>query len=230
MTAAIADDSEPCTKRGHQVSLLHLLSPRAGPSGTRRELSAACRQTRSRPSSQDRFGIISAEPADSDDAALIRDHVVRVEVRSDRLIIELTNAKGAIQSESEPVNGSRCHGARRHRPGAGRSWCPNSVAPQAKSARSVPRTARFSSPRLREDAAGSTSLLADSRYRPSRHRSTRGLQRAQGQHDDLARLPRARSRQGSDRRTSPAWHGRGQLCELPAEWSRQYHMLGLTAP
>ena len=57
------------------------------------ELSAACRQTRSRRSSQDRFGIISAS-ADSEDAVLIRDHVVRVEVQSDRLIIELADAKG----------------------------------------------------------------------------------------------------------------------------------------
>ena len=32
--------------------------------------------------------------ADSEDAALIRNHVVRVEVRSDQLIIELANAKG----------------------------------------------------------------------------------------------------------------------------------------
>ena len=52
-------------------------------------------------------------------------------------------------------------------------------------------------------------LAADAEHHRRGHRSTRGLQCAQSQHDDLACLPRARPRQGGDRRTSPAWDGRG---------------------
>ena len=42
-------------------------------------------------------------PTDREDAALIRDHVVRVEVKSDRLMIELTDAKG-VDAKRERTN------------------------------------------------------------------------------------------------------------------------------
>jgi hypothetical protein len=39
--------------------------------------------------------------ADIEDAALINTHVARVEVQSDRLVIELTNAKGIGSKRTE---------------------------------------------------------------------------------------------------------------------------------
>ena len=67
-----SDDTEPCPQAGHQVPVLHLLRPPAGPSANKPEPSAGSRQTRSRRSSQSRCEIISAKTADSDDAALIQ--------------------------------------------------------------------------------------------------------------------------------------------------------------
>ena len=44
------------------------------------------------------------EPTDIEDATLIHNHVVRVEVQSDQLVIELANAKGADRKRKRSRN------------------------------------------------------------------------------------------------------------------------------
>jgi hypothetical protein len=51
------------------------------------------------------------ERTEGENAALIRDHVVRVEVRSDRLIVDLTNVTSIDRKQSDAWDGSSCHGA-----------------------------------------------------------------------------------------------------------------------
>ena len=84
---------------------------------------------------------------------------------------------------------------------------PESRAASKTPARSVPRTARSWSHRLRGGAAGSMNSLPIQLQTPKASPEREGCSVAEGQHDDLARLPRARSRQGSHRRTAPARHG-----------------------
>ena len=56
-------------------------------------------------------------------------------------------------------------------------------------------------------------LVSDSEQ-TSGHRKARGLQHSEGQHDDLARLPCTRSRQGSDRGSLTPRHGGGSSLRL----------------
>ena len=82
------------------------------------------------------------EPADSEDAVLIRDHVVRVEVQVGPADHRTGQRKGcrAAEAKTRSLNGSRCLGARRHRRGGVRSWCPNpSAAHQVRPIRSENR-------------------------------------------------------------------------------------------
>ena len=91
----------------------------------------------------------------------------------------------------------------------------DTIDPTPRSSRAGNRTTPRCPPHpLREpraagriDCAG-TPLAQRDHDRPHRqrceHRRARGLQRPAGQHDDLARLPRTRARQGRNRRAPPA--------------------------
>ena len=65
-------EPEPCPKGRHQVPILHLVGPPAGPARASRSLSAGSRHTRSRRSSSRSVRKHLNEPTEIDDAALIR--------------------------------------------------------------------------------------------------------------------------------------------------------------
>jgi site-specific DNA recombinase len=168
------------------------------------------------------------QPIDREDAALIRDHVVRVEVRSDRLMIELTDAKDV--------------GAKRHQPNE------QIEIPWHK----TPSTRR------REILVPESAAAHQVRPIRSENRALLVASIARGRRwlDELTAVPDATveaiaTREGCSVRKvnmtiSLAFlapdlvkaaiegrlpHGMGvaRLCELPAEWSRQHHILGLNA-
>ena len=143
-----------------------------------------------------------------EDAALIHDHVVRVEVQSDQLVIELANAKGAGRKRKQRRNvievpWRKTPSTRRREDSRSRICAASRHPPDPfREPRAPGRIDRARTPLARRTDRRSR---CDNR----KHRRTRGLHYAEGQHDDLACLPRARSRQGGHRWTAAARHGRG---------------------
>ena len=95
-----SDDAEPCAKARHQVPVLHLVGPAAGPT-------QASRYRQPDPGTEIETLVIKAvrdrlnAPTEIADALLIQNHVTRVEVQSDQLVIELTDAICRIKAEAE---------------------------------------------------------------------------------------------------------------------------------
>ena len=98
------------------------------------------------------------------------------------------------------------HGTRRPQRGDVKFSCRAMSRPQTP-VRYVPKPAQPWSHRSRGDAVGSNELIDRPRSKHREHSKARGLQRPKGQHDDFACLPRARSRQGSDRGSPAPRHG-----------------------
>ncbi len=132
------------------------------------------------------------------------DHVVRVEVQPDRIVIELSNAK------RRPT--------RKHRQRIEVPWRKTPPTRRREILLPASSTSQVNRPIRSENRALLVASIArgrrwldelvndpDSQCR--KHCRARRLQRPQGQHDDLARLPRARSRQGGHRRdvSRTAW-------------------------
>ena len=190
------------------------------------EPSAGSQPPRSRPSSCTRSGTHLNQPADIDDGDLINIHVVRVEVQSDRLVIELAKAKG--------------DGSRRHR---------------SRNVIEVPWR-KTPSTRRREILVSESTPHQDARPIRSENRATlvASIARARRWLNELTTDPAANTesiaaREGCSVRKvnmtiSLAFlapdlvkaaiegrlpHGMGvvRLSDLPAEWSRQHQMLGL---
>ena len=89
-------------------------------------------------------------------------------------------------------------------------------------AQSVPRTARFSSPRLREDAAGSTSSSPMPTTNAERIAAREGCSmRKVNMTISLAFLAPNLVKAAIEGRL-PHGMGVARLCDLPAEWSRQH--------
>ena len=196
-------------KRGHQVPLLSVRRPAPGPARAGRKSSVVSRQPRSRRWSHDPFESISNQSAEIEDAVLINTHVARVEVQSDQLLIELANAKR--RSAPSGRDGRNVLKVPWHKTPSKRRreiLMPASVPPQhARPIRSENRATPDRIDRPRAPLAQRAHRGPNGKC--GEHRDARAVQRPQGQHDDLARLPRARSRQGCDRRTTSAWHGSG---------------------
>ena len=169
------------------------------------------------------------QAANIEDAVLIRDHVLRVEIRPDRLIVELANAKSA------GANGKR--GIQRIEV----PWC------------KTPATRR------REILVPKTAAAYQVRPIRSENRALLVASIARGRRwlDELAINPDANveaiaAREGCSARKVnmtislsflapdlvraaiegrlPHGMGVARLCELPAEWSRQHHILGFNSP
>ena len=93
------------------------------------------------------------EPTEIEDAILVHNQVARIEVQSDRLFIELTNAKGVDRKQKRSRTSSRSPGTRRHQPVAVNSSCPIPLRLK-KPAPSGPRTAHSWSHRLHAGDVG----------------------------------------------------------------------------
>ena len=91
--------------------------------------------------------------ADLDDKALVQNHVTRVDLRPDRLVIELAEMKGAKAKRRPARSGSRCHGARHHLLADARFCCPR-PRPLIPRARSGQRTAHSLLLQLPKDDGG----------------------------------------------------------------------------
>ena len=201
-------------------------------SRSRPEPSAGCRPTRSRRSSSNAVRDHLNRSTDAkDDAALIHDHVVRVEVQPDRLIIELARRRRRrLETKASACNRSRSRGSKTPSTRRREILVPDSVASQAvRPIRAESRALLVAS--IARGRRWLDELIADPDSECRNHRRARGLQRTQGQHDDLAGLPRTRSRQGSHRGTAAARHGRdagSAIC--PPNGPASASVLGLTAP
>ena len=98
----------------------------------------------------------SNEPAEIEDAVLIHNHVVRVEVQPDQLVIELAKCQRCrSQAKASDQRHRSARGTRHHQRGAAKFSCPTPDRLKTP-ARSAPRTAHSWSHRLRGVAAGST--------------------------------------------------------------------------
>ena len=142
-----------------------------------------------------------------DDRSLIDTHVARVEVQPEQLVIHFARAKTPDRQRANGDNILNVRGAR-HR----------QRAPGDSSARGASTATRSSDtlgdPRDPGRIDCARPPLARRTYgrrerKRGKHRQARGVQRSQGQHDDLACLPRARSRQSGHRRAAASWHGSG---------------------
>ena len=167
--------------------------------------------------------------AGRDDVALIRNHVVRVEVRSDRLIIELANGTDADPKRKR--SGKQIEVPWRKTPSTRRReiLVPDSVARQAaRPIRSENRALLVAS--IARGRRWLSELLADANTTAERIAAREGCSmRKVNMTISLAFLAPNLVKAAIDGRL-PHGMGVARLCELPAEWSRQYRMLGLTAP
>ena len=171
--------------------------------------------------------------AEDDNVALIRGHVARVEVRSDRLIVELVNGKG-----SDPT---RKRGRKRIDKRIEVPWrktsstrrreilIPDLAAPQAaRPIRSENRALLVAS--IARGRRWLNGLLADTTMNVGHIAAREGCSvRKVNMTISLAFLAPDLVKAAIDGRLP---HGMGvtRLCDLPAEWLRQHRVLGLTAP
>jgi hypothetical protein len=166
---------------------------------------------------------------DSEDAVLIRDHLVRVEIRSDRLVIELANAKVAGAKRKRDIE--RIEVPWRKTPATRRRQI---LVPETAAAHEV-----------RPIRSENRALLVASIARGRRWLDELTINPNINVHAIAARegcSPRKVNMTISLAFLAPDLvkaaiegrlpHGMGvaRLCELPAEWSRQHHILGLNAP
>ena len=144
------------------------------------------------------------EPAEIADAVLIHKHVVRTEIHPDQIFIELTVAKAANSKRKQNGHNVIEVPWRKTSPTRRREvLVPETGRPQdARPIRSENRALLIAS--IAQGRRWLNEIMTNPDYQSREYRGTRGLQRTAGQHDDLARLPRARPRQGRNRRASPA--------------------------
>ena len=165
------------------------------------------RLPRSRRWSSSRFESISSCRPPIDDRSLIDTHVARVEVQAKQLIIQLTREQKSDRRRADHnrvlrVPWQKTPSTRRREillaclcPAATRS--PNSL-------RDPSDLGRLNCPR--PPLARRTDRRPDGDR--GKHRTTRGLQRAAGEHDDISRIPCTRPCQGRDRRSPATRHRR----------------------
>ena len=121
------------------------------------------------------------------------------------------SAESQVGTERERAAApSMSRGTRHRQRGAVRFFCLHPIQPQhARPIRSETRATLVAS--IARGRRWLNELVDECKSKRRKHREARELQRAQGQHDDLARLPRARPRQGCHRRSTAARHGRHPL-------------------
>jgi len=169
-------------------------------------------------------------PAGSDNAAPIRDHVARVEVRLDRLTIELANATDADperQQQQRPdrieVPWCKTPTARRREILVPESATPQTVRPMRAENRallvaSIARGRRWLDELTTNPAASVEAIAAREGCSVRKVNMT----------ISLAFLAPDLVKAAIDGRL-PYGMGVARLCDLPPEWSRQHRMLGLAS-
>jgi site-specific DNA recombinase len=168
------------------------------------------------------------QSAEIEDAALITTHVARVEIRSDPLVIELTNTKGIDSKRSRSRNTLKVPWHKtplRRRRGI---LVPGSVPPQdARLIRSENRALLIA--QIARGRRWLNELIADPRASVASIATRDGCSvRKVNMTISLAFLAPDLVKAAIEGRLP---HGMGvvRLADLPAEWSRQHQMLGLAA-
>jgi len=162
---------------------------------------------------------------DQDDVSVIHNHVTRVEVQPNQLVIELSNAKVLDPKQKRSAGASRCHGTRHHRPDAARFSFPTPWLQAVRPIRSENRALLVASiargrrwlDEVVADPNATVEIIA-----AREGCSVRKINMTISLAPDLVKA-------AIDGRL-PHGMGVARLCELPAEWSRQRSVLGLPAP
>ena len=169
------------------------------------------------------------QPTDAkDDAALIRDHVLRAEIRTDRLVIELAHAAGTGSKRKRgphqiEVAWQKTPSTRRREILVPDSIASRAVRPIRAESRallvaSIARGRRWLDEIIADPNTNAETIAA--RERCSVRKVSMTI--------SLAFLAPDLVKAAIDGRL-PHGMGVARLCELPAEWSRQRSVLGLTA-
>jgi site-specific DNA recombinase len=166
--------------------------------------------------------------ADIEDAALINTHVARVEVQSDRLVIELTKAKGIGSKRSRRRNALKVPWNKTTLKRRREILVPASVPPQdARAIRSESRALLIAS--IARGRRWLNELIVDPTANTASIATRDGCSaRKVNMTISLAFLAPDLVKAAIEGRLP---HGMGvvRLADLPAEWSRQHQMLGLSA-
>ena len=168
------------------------------------------------------------EPTEIEDAILVHNQVARIEVQSDRLVIELTNAKGVDRKQKRSRNVIEVPWRKTPSTRRRELLLPDSASPQeARPIRSENRALLVASiargrrwlDELMTDPTANTESIA------KREDCT---VRKVNMTISLAFLAPDLVKAAIDGRL-PHGMGVARLCDLPVEWSRQRQMLGLIA-
>ena len=168
-------------------------------------------------------------PIDREDAALIRDHVVRVEIKSDRLMIELTDATGVDTkrkrtNEKIEISWQKAPSSRRCEILVPVSAAAHQVRPIPSENRALLVASIARGRRWLYELASAPDITVEAMA------AREGCSaRKVNMTISLAFLAPDLVKAAIEGRL-PHRMGVARLCELPAEWSRQHHILGLDTP
>jgi site-specific DNA recombinase len=168
------------------------------------------------------------EPPDIEDAVLVYNHVVRVEVRSDRLVIELTKTKGADRKRKRSRNIIEVPWRKTPSTRRREILLPESATPQdSRPIRSENRALLVAS--ITRGRRWLNELIADPTANAENIAKREGCTtRKINMTISLAFLAPDLVKAAIDGRL-PHGMGVARLCDLPVEWSRQRQVLGLIA-
>jgi len=169
------------------------------------------------------------QPASSEDSDLIRDHLVRVEVRADRLIIELTSTKAASPKRKPSLERIEVPWLKMPMTRRREVLVPESAMQQtARPIRSETRSLLIAS--IARGRRWLDELITDPEATIKGIATREGCSvRRVNMTISLAFLAPDLVKAAIEVRL-PHGMGVARLCDLPPEWSRQYRVLGLPSP
>ena len=218
---------EPCPQAGHQVPVLSVVRPAAGPSRNAPDRYAGSRQPRSRRWSQDRFGSISSYRSRLTTGASSPTHVARVEVQPDQLVIELAQVEKTTRRRAQGASTLRVPWHKTPSTRRREILLPDSVPPQhARPIRSETRATLVAS--IARGRRWLNELIDDAKANvESIAKRERCSVRQVNMTISLAFLAPDLVKAAIEGRL-PRGIGVTRLRDAPIEWSRQQAMLGLT--
>ena len=159
---------------------------------------------------------------------LFSTHVARIEVKSDQLVIELTNAKGIGSKPSRTRKTLKVPWQKMPLRRRREILVPASVPPQdARAMRSENRALLIAS--IARGRRWLNELIADPAANTESIATWECCSVRKGQHDDFAAFLTPDLVKAAIEGRFPHGIGVVRLADLPAEWSRQHQMLGLSA-